>query len=311
MDPNSENELKNYLKLAEVLSDKISEHTTRTAKFLNILQNHGVLLKDLSESVFAPKIVFKLQSFKHQGSRVGLQKQWLCVFLTHLRGHRTYVEMAQMLNLGTPSTYHHWESGRRDIPLAYWFMAIDKATGRLEALLSTMPFKVSLLECGFKNRSPILYEEFFSQPWTPSILLALQIPKVKNASSIKEQILLLRQMTKIQTTDIENSLDVLTKMGMIEIKDSKFFANPGQFYAIPSIPPQRINEIHKYWFHRSEEMLSFPGYHKVEQHALTHESKEKIIGWIAELRDRIRQEVNNNGAPETIIHIGWQVAEFI
>lgn len=157
-----------YIKLAKYLSENIGEDASlRSSKFLKIIADRGVVLGDLSEAVFAPKIVLELSSFKHLGSRLAIQQRWQSLFLKQLRGDYTLSEITQKLNLGTPSTFHHWETGRRDLPLSYLLMAIDKLTGRLEAFIATLPFTISLDQFGFKGVSPKAYQEFFALPWTP------------------------------------------------------------------------------------------------------------------------------------------------
>jgi hypothetical protein len=290
---------------------EVGESSVRASRFLSALQTSGVQLRDLSEAVFAPRIVAEFKGFNGQVSRLAIQQKWLCPFLATLRGDRTLVETAAILGLGTASSYHHWESGRRDIPLAHWLRAIDLLSGRLEAMLATISLPIDIGELGFKKVAPHLYSLFFADPWTPTVLTVLRLPEVADGPTMSHQIECIIRKTGILRDCVMGSLDTLVRLRLVEIRHAKFYANPSQFYAIPSLSSGQIERIHHYWFGRSIEMLKRPGFHKVEQHALTHESKEKIIGWIAELRERIRAEVKSGGEPETLIHIGWQLAEFV
>ena len=111
--------------------------------------------------------------------------------------------------------------------------------------------------------------------------------------------------------EIEDSASKLLRLGLARLEDGRLLADPAQFYAIPSIPAEEINRIEGHWFAQAGKLAARPGLHKVEQHALSHASRERIVGWITELRERIRQEVQTGGEPETLIHINWQVAELI
>ena len=307
----SEKKADRYEALANRLMVEVGENSVRASRFLSALQASGVPLRDLSEAVFAPRIVADFKEFKGQVSRLAIQQKWLCPFLVALRGDRTLLETAALLGLGTASSYHHWESGRRDIPLAHWLRAIDLLSGRLEAMLATLSFPIDIGELGFKKVAPHLYSLFFADPWTPTVLTVLRLPDVADGPSMSHQIECISRKTGILRDLVVGSLDTLVRLRLVEIRQAKFYANPSQFYAIPSLSSGQIERIHQYWFGRSVEMLERPGFHKVEQHALTHESKEKIVGWIAELRERIRVEVKSGGEPETFIHIGWQLAEFL
>lgn len=307
----SEKKADRYEALANRLLVEVGESSVRASRFLSALQASGVQLRDLSEAVFAPRVVADLKAFKGQVSRLAIQEKWLCPFLVALRGDRTLAETAALLGLGTASSYHHWESGRRDIPLAHWLRAIDLLSGRLEAMLATIAVPFDIGDLGFKKVAPHLYSLFFADPWTPTVLTALRLPDVASGPSMSHQIDRISRKTGVLRDAVVGSLDTLVRLRLVEIRQAKFHANPSQFYAIPSLSSGQIERIHRYWFSRSVEMLERPGFHKVEQHALTHESKEKIVGWIAELRERIRAEVKSSGDPETLIHIGWQLAEFV
>ncbi|MBL7670389.1 MAG: DUF4423 domain-containing protein [Bdellovibrionaceae bacterium] len=275
------------------------------------LQKEGFDIRHIEQAVFAPRPIPTLRRHVKMTTLPGFRKGFVVPFLRALRGSRTLAEVASILETKTLSTYHHWETGRRDIPLSQFYKAIDMLSGRLPALLETLGLEIPQNNEEFKEMHVGRYAQFFSDPWTPTVLMALRLPQVLNLMTPALQAQYLSQALKIPRVSIDHSMDLLMKLQLIRLQAGRMVSNPVQFDAIPSISSEKIKEIHQYWFNQAGDLLMAPGFHKLEQHALTHESKEKIISWISELRERIHQEVSSCGEPETLIHINWQVAELM
>jgi hypothetical protein len=297
-----------YAILAKIIYPK---RKARLPEVLLFLQKEGMKLQEMEQAIFAPRIVPTLRKKSKMKTQLGIRKDFIVPFLKALRGSRTLLAAKEALEITTLSTYHHWEMGRRDIPFEMFLKAIDVFSGRLPAFLETLGLKNKLKAQGLEDLHIGRYELFFNDPWTPTILMSLRLPQVLKLSNPQEQAVFLSHSLKIPLSSVEKSLDLLVQLQLIYQKEGKFFSNPVQFNVIPSITPEKINEIHQYWFDQAANFLNYPGYHKLEQHALTHESKDKIVQWISELREKIRQEVKSSGEPETLIHIHWQLAELI
>lgn len=282
--------------------------TLRTSVVLIELQREGLRLQEIEQAIFAPRPLSGLQGLPKMLTIPALQKRFMTPFLRALRGGETLAEVARKLNLSTLSTYHHWELGRRDIPFVYFLQAIELLSGRLQAFLEVLPIFVDSKPFSAK---PELYREFFGQPWIPSIFMALRLEKLKDLKSTYRQADYLSRFLNISLQDSEEALDLLFRLSLVRLENGRFVADPRQLYAIPTISKEKIDLIHEHWFSQAPNFLRRPGFHKVEQHATTHESKERIIQWVSELREKIRAEVKQSGAPETFIHINWQIVELM
>lgn len=308
-------ELRKYERLARWIKP---EGSLRLPYVLIALQKRGIKLRDLEQAVFAPRPLPSQTRKSVQGARraqiltpLGLRRDFIIPFLRALRGTQTLAVTAQRLGTHGPTAYNHWETGRRDIPLTQFLMVIADLSGRLPAFLETLGISNPPPGGDFSELHLGRYREFFSDPWTPTVLMSLRLPQVLSMPSGQAQARYLSEVLQIPQASIENSMDLLLRLQLARLQGGRFVGNPVQFDAIPSIEEKKIQEIHQFWFQRASSMLARPGFHKLEQHALTHESKEKIIFWISELREKIHQEVIASGSPETLIHIHWQLAEII
>ena len=299
-----------YTALAKIIYPK---RKARLAEVLIYLQKKGMGLQELEQAIFAPRIIPILRKKTTAKTQKGIRKDFIGPFLKALRGSRTLLAAKEALEIKTLSTYHHWETGRRDIPFEMFLKAIDVFSDRLPAFLGTLGLKNKLKAQGFEDLQIEIgkYELFFNDPWTPTIFMSLSLPQVLSLSNTHEQAFFLSQRLKIPLSSVEKSFDLLIQLKLVCQEEGRLLSNPVQLNAIPSITPKKINEIHQYWFDQAANFLNYPGYHKLEQHALTHESKDKIVQWISELRDKIRQEVKASDKPETLIHIHWKLAELI
>jgi hypothetical protein len=267
-------------------SGTTSSGTMRLPVVLLKYQKQGFKLQHLEQAVFAPRLVPDLRVKTKFATSLAVRKGFIAPFMRALRGRRTLSEVAKILGTKTLSTFHHWETGRRDISLAQFLKVVDDMSGRLPAVLETLGIRGLPENQEFKDLHVGRYAQFFSDPWTPTILMALRLPQLLKIPSPALQAQFLSQRLKIPHASVENSLDLLMRLQLVRLQEGRLISNPVQFDAIPSITPEKIQEIHQYWFNQAGALLAAPGFHKLEQHALTHESKEKIILWISELREK-------------------------
>lgn len=143
------------------------------------------------------------------------------------------------------------------------------------------------------------------------LMLSLRLPMLSELKSAETQARFLSSRLELPLLKVETSLDLLIRLRLARLESGRLVSDEAQLYAIPAVSPERIQAIHRFWFENSLRLLEKPGFHKVEQHALSRESRDRVIGWITELRERIREEVRTGGDPETLIHINWQVAELL
>lgn len=314
--PKSSSELNiysDYQYLSDSILKKLNIKSSKTSQVLFALQDQGLNLDDLYIMLFWPGHLRKPTNQPNSPAVTNTQvkRRWVQPILKELRGDFSFAEIAHLFQIKSIATYHHWESGRREIPFVFFLMAIEKFQGRLQAFIDSLPFEIDLSACKFLNLKPKLYQHFFATPWTPTVMLALRLPALLKMNSIPKQMEYLSQNLKISLPQIEESITQLLHLKLVKIEDSRLQSQPQQLYAIPAITEEKINELRNYWFTETKSLLQNPGLHRFEQHATTHESKEKIMGWIIELREKIRKEVKASDKPETLIHITWQVAEVL
>lgn len=304
--------LQAYKDLSQAVVQALKIRTLKTSQVMFLLQEHGLNLGDVYQVIFWPRMSreFPKKNLRMVTSHL-VKKNWLEPLLKDLRGDFSYAEVANILGVSSLATFHHWEMGRREIPLHYFLMIIDKFYGRLQAFLDNLPLDLNLAQFELLRLKPKLYHQFFSLPWMPTIMLALRLPKLVKMSSIQNQVTYLAKNLNRSTHEIEEALGILMHLKLVKIENGRLHSQPQQFYAIPAIAPEKVEELLNFWFSQVLTMSKKPGFHKFEQHATTFESKEKIIQWITELREKIKGEVKSSGEPETLIHINWQVAEIL
>lgn len=303
---------KAYKDLSQAILNSLDLKTIKTSHVLLALQNRGLHLNDLHKVLFWPREMnSSLNTTSRMTTAVMLNRNWVQPLLKEIRADFSYAEMASILNVQSLATFHHWESGRRDIPFHFFLLIIDKIQGRLQAFIDNLPVQIDLAHIELLNLKPKLYQQFFSVPWLPTVLLALGLRPLKEKTSITSQAEYLAEKLKMPKASIEFAIETLLHLQLLKIEEGRLVSQPHQFYAIPAITDEKIKELQNYWFSQSQDLLANPGFHRFEQHTTTRESKEKIIGWITELREKIKEEVKSSGEPETLIHISWQMAELL
>ncbi|MCK6597185.1 MAG: DUF4423 domain-containing protein, partial [Bdellovibrionaceae bacterium] len=272
-------------------------------------------LKDLYCTLFWPrKISEDVEEEITAPIQTSIRKRWLQPILREIRGDFSFVEIAEVLKLKSVATYHHWETGRREIPLPYLLMVIHKIQGRLQAFIDMLSLDLDFSEFKFLKLKLKFYEQFFSEPWIPTVLFSLSVNEIKKISSTQLQVSVIAKKLEIPEAHVEAAISVLLKLQLVKVRENRFLGCVDQYYAIPKVSDQKIEELRHFWFSRAEKLLQKPGFHRFEQHLTSREKKEKIISWIMELREKIREEVKSDESEEnneTLIHIGWQVLELL
>ncbi len=223
--------------------------------------------------------------------------------LRRARGAKSLEEMTQELGLSNRSCLHHWETGARKVPLATLLHAIDIGTGRLQFVLDV--FGIEIRPRMRELQGLRTQERFFAQPWTPTVYLFLQVDRYR-AWGVHSSARVARALG-INSEEVDQSLRDLLDIGMIHTDGKKYAAVKGQHYLSPFLTSEVLQRLNRYWYSRSFQLTEYEGFHKIEEHALSHKSFEKIKGWVNELRERIRNEVKQS-EPETLCHIHWQLA---
>jgi hypothetical protein len=277
----------------------------RASVWCLLIKRQGISLLDLAAVIVAPRIAGGVSA---PATATTARTKFVAPLLKLLRGERTLADAQKMFGLTTQGTFNHWEMGRRDIPLWRFIQAIDILATRLSSFCEALNFKENLANFGFRSSRTDFSTQFFSLPWTPTVFLALQTQRYLRQQ--RHDTKKLARQLNLTREQVEESLTVLADLELI-IFDNKFYrTRKGQFYAPPTLTPATLDRLHSYWFGKSVDLLVQPGLHKIEEHALSRESLRKIITWVTELREKIREEVKRS-EPETVVHIHWQIAEMI
>jgi len=241
-------------------------------------------------------------------SESSLRKFFIGPLLQGLRQGKSLLEVSKILGQKNSVNLHHWEAGKRDMPLSLFLMLVDKVSGRLPVFCELVGFQDNLENFGFSKTVPHFSERFFEYPWTPSVFLVIQTPQFSLWNPDCET--LSAKQLGISTHDFRKSLQILMDLNLIQVSDGKFKVRKGAFYAGGQLPQEVLDRLHLFWLSKTPHFYSsFPGgYHKVEQAALSRSSLEKIKGWAQELREKIREEIKTT-EPETVAHFTWQVCD--
>ena len=277
----------------------------RASLYAFLLSKKGLNLEDIASAIVAPR-VFPKQ--KASTTPTATQKNFIAPLLKEIRGERTLREVGDILRLKTPAAYNHWESARRDIPLHTFLEAIDQLSSRLHTFCEVIGFEKNLSKLGFPSHRKDFSEKFFTLPWTPTVFLALQTSRYE--SQLKHSSAKLARQLNLSIKKIDDALHILADLELVTFDGALYRHRKGQFYAPPTLSKSTLERLNLYWFSQSKELYSQPGLHKIEEHALSIESLEKIKTWVAELRERIREEVKTS-TPETVAHIHWQVSDML
>ncbi len=303
-----------YLGIAIYLWERIvSDRSDRpailkSAEFFLAAQKKGINLIDVNEALWAPR--FSKVTPKSV-TRPAMMRSFLAPTMRKLRGERTLAEVCRLLKISNESRFGHWENGRRDIPLELFLRAVDVLGNRLPACCQTLDSDIALDQFGAATLAPRFFHRFFDNPWAPTVHLAFYLPKYKDFL-IQPAMEAIAKDLRIDLKLVEEAVELLISLRLLTVENSKVSIVKGQFYALPAHNAEQIKKIHHHWFSLGAEMAQKrPGFYKVEQAVLSRESKEKIIGWMGELRERIREETKNTESLETVIHINWQLSELL
>jgi hypothetical protein len=277
----------------------------RASVWCLLAQKTGKSLSSARAAVTAPKA---LAAFITPRTLLAMRRNYIGPLLKSLRRERSLHETAELLELGTWSTYHHWECGRRDLPFFRLLQAIDVLSSRLDVFCETFDFKTSLKKFGLRGHTPGFSENFFALPWTPTVYLILQSHAYLERRRHDSR--WLAKQLGLSVEQVNQSLATLGDLGIVTFDGTTYTLRKGQFYAPPTLKPEKLRVLNDYWFSRSAELAQLPGFHKIEEHALSRELAAKIAIWISELRERIRLEVKKS-EPETVVHLHWQVADLM
>lgn len=306
------------LSLVERSFAKLLKSQSKRLKAVTVLyylQTHGVDLYSLGEYIFNPRSCpFKKQETY---SETQIKENILPKIITELRGSYSLKDFSENLNISNVSTYHHYEKNIRDLPFEI-FLRILNLRNKFEVFLGIINIKELVSESKTNADADLVYLEkfsafsqnFFSKPWTPTIYLMVQLPKINLLGDQKKQINYIKNSLKLSHVQVAESLETLMKLKIIDMREGKILFVKGQFFNPPKLSPKKIDEIHQYWFSKSLDFLNHSGFHRVEQHTVTEDTQKKILSWISDLREKIKNEVNSQeGEPDRLIHINWSLTE--
>lgn len=281
------------------------EKIPRTSRWLWTLQESGISLRDLFTYMMKPKeqvLEEKLLNAEQVGAFL------VGPVLRKFRGDRTISEVIEILKVRNKETYHYWETGQRDLPLSQFLKVVDLIGGRLQIFCEMIGFKKDLREFRLKSFKENLSGTFFKKPWTPTVYLLLHTEAYRNLP--EHQDAFLSKQIGISLLQVQDSLADLADLEMIRYDGKRYIPFKGVFYTPPNLNPEVLNQLNSYWMNKSFELMSCQGLHKIEQAAVSFESRDKIVKWVGELREKIREEIKTT-QPETVLHMQWQVADLL
>ena len=177
--------------------------------------------------------------------------------------------------------------------------------GRLYIFPEALGFFEDLKKYNISCPNPGLSEKFFKMPWVPTVFMCIQTNFYqKQPKSFHKD---LAKLLSLSIDQLNEAIKVLSDLQMIQITDGFYKVRKGAYYAPASMKGSQIDKLYNYWFSRSSSFYyHYKGYQKLDQAAVSYESYCKIIGWVAELRDKIREEVRSSKS-EMVIHMHWQI----
>jgi len=275
----------------------------RGAAVFEILNSHQQeLLEQIPQIFLAPQPVHDFSRLLGNNFN---SSDFLGKLIRRLRAEKSLEKLSKEIGLKSRAALHHWESGLRQIPLWMFLKLVDNLSTRLQ-------FFVDSLGVDFKLRSENqqskgTQERFFRLPWTPTVFLFLQTNEYREwatHSSMK-----ISKSLDLSSAEVESSLEDLLDVQIVKFEKGKYSVSKGQHYISPLLSSEIKHRLNQFWFSRAEALSHLPGLHKIEEHALSKKSFEKIKIWIEELREKIRDEVKNSEA-EILCHLHWQLASF-
>lgn len=286
------------------LQDSAPENI-RTSPVWQALELIGVEHKHLVDCLLKP---IETNFIYNNPDRKTLSRNVIGPLLRVIRRGHTIEQVCLLVGINTPVTYHYWEKGSRDIPFYVFLKIIDRLCGRLQFFCETIRFRTDLRTFGLKAFKPNLSEHFFKFPWTPTIYLFLLTAVYKAEATHSDEFV--ADKLSLTKSQVAESIKTLIDFEMIKFSGAKYEAFSGVFYTPPSLDKKSLEDLNHYWMTQAYEFMRFEGLHKIDQAAVSHESKMKIIGWVSELREKIRLEIATT-TPETIVHMHWQVSDIL
>lgn len=299
----------------------IKSKSLKTTDVLYHLQFHDCSLVKVIEALFLPQVIqlpVEIQRMAKNSQvieKIEIKKKLIPLILTHLRNEKSMNEICHKLEISNISRYHHYEVGIRDLPFLY-FVNLLKFSEKILNFIECLPdvIRSNLFisnEANTKKTNDLKFSEiFFSKPWLPTLYLLIQTPSVTSKENLNKQVLYLSKVLGLNSTEVFFGLQQLMNLQLIVVEGNKLQVLKGQFFCNPILNKDQIESIHSFWFKKSSEFLNKPGFHKVEQHTVSKQTQEKIIFWIGELREKIKQEVKSQtGEVDRVISINWSLTE--
>lgn len=281
------------------------ERVPRTSRWLWSLQRAGYSLSDLYRYLLKPHDK-KIEVVIEKPEQIGVT--FVGPILKHFRGERASKVVMSLLHVKNKETYHYWETGQRDLPLGQFLKIVDLLGDRLQIFCEMVGFKKDLREFNLKSYKVNFSERFFKRPWTPTVYLLIQSEKYKSLPGHDDSFF--SHFLSVSQLQVKESLNDLADLELIRFDGERYITFTGVFYTPPNLNPHMLQSLNAFWMGKSFELMSRYGLHKIEQASVSYESRDKIMGWVNELREKIRAEVKIT-TPETVLHLQWQVADLL
>lgn len=167
---------------------------------------------------------------------------------------------------------------------------------------------LTLLESNYVREN--FNAHFFRLPWTPTVYLFLVSGSFKDRTVRKESAREFFKTIGLSESQIQESLQTIFDLQLAHFERDRVSARSDFFYATPIKDLRLIQNIHEFWFQQSLVLSELPGYHKIDQFALSRKLFKEVVQRVVMLREEIRKLAAKE-SPETVVHINWQIADLL
>ena len=288
-------------------SKKMKRSTTSTLRlgaFLIEALDQGLSATQIGHSLLFPDTMKKNDSVLATGETT---QKLVQATLQSLRKNLTVKQMATKLHLTNSSSWHHWEIGRRDIPLWFFLKALSLNAPNFRLFLETLNFKKDFIleECSIKY-SPGEINLLFQKPWVLTLYLLLQS---SFHNQCEQNLISYAQILGVSLSEIEEGLKLLIERNLVVLEQTRYRSVPANFQSLPSFNGEEgVKAVKKFWFDKGYELSQRAGHHRIMAACVSMQSKKKILGWLQEFEKKVFNEIENS-APETVLLMKLQIVD--
>ncbi len=276
----------------------------RASLFFKILDDQGISLVNIRHALFYPQK--KQTEFMTANSKL-ITANLIMPSLRYLRKNLTIKQMATKLGLSNSSAWHHWEMGRREIPLYTFLKVLSFNPEKFKLFLETLNFKNPFELPETVKYTPGGLKKLFKKPWLPTLLFLVQATHHQKKAQDTEKF---AKILNVSKNEVFEGIQLLLDWGLLIQENKSYRALPAHFQTPPLMKDEYILQMKKYWFDKGYDLSRLPGHHSITAFCISQSSKVKILNWIQELEAKICDEIEGS-KPETVLFLKLQAADLL